>query len=94
MAPVPVLNTVISEINSGLPVLPTALNCVLPFIPIDVNEAEAVTVVGVETVTVAVAVLEHPKDVVPVTVYTLVRVVDDITVAPVVVFRFVDGDQE
>ena len=61
-----------------------------------VDEAVAVTDVGVvlTTVTVTVAVLLQDKVLVPVTVYVVVTVGEAETLEPVVAERPVDGDHE
>lgn len=58
-----------------------------------VDPALTVTLGWGLTVTVVVAVLVHPFVAVPVTVYVVVVVGDAITVAPVVTFSPVPGDQ-
>lgn len=64
--------------------------------PLQYDDVTGVTVrVGdAFTVIVCVVVPEHPAAVVPVTVYVRVEVELQVTVAPVVVLRPVDGDHE
>ena len=84
---------VISVKRIGFPAKPAAFSWVLPFRQTVGGVADAETLTVNATVAVVVASDEHPKAVVPVTVYVFVTVVDEITVEPVVTFRFVDGLQ-
>ena len=60
----------------------------------EVGEADTVTDGSGLTVMVTVAVLVHPAEEVPVTVYVVVTVGVAVTEAPVDALRLVEGDQE